>query len=404
LRIAIIFTARILATGETIVLMEKVVGVIGSGAMGSGIAQVAAMAGHKVVLYDNNEQAMEKAKANLSKTLQKLEEKGKIRSAAEVIGRFTFANTIPAFSDCTLVIEAIVERLEVKKAVFAEVEGVVSDTCVLASNTSSLSITSIAAACKKPSRVLGLHFFNPAPLMALVEVIPAIQTDPALVAEATELMHKWGKMPVVAKDTPGFIVNRVARPFYGEAIRIYEEGIADIPTIDWAMTEIGGFKMGPFTLTDYIGHDVNYVVTETVFQSFFFDPRYKPSFSQKRLLEAGWLGRKTGRGFYNYVEGAEQPEPKKDEALGKRIVERVVAMLINEAVDALHLNVATAHDLEVAMTKGVNYPKGLLAWCDEWTAAKCLAILDNLYEEYHEDRYRASVLLRKQAMGNKNFV
>lgn len=384
--------------------MEHIIGIIGSGAMGSGIAQVAATAGHKVVLYDNNVGALEKAKASLTNTLQKLEEKGKVPSAKVVLDRFSFASNVSSFSDCSLIIEAIVERLEVKKAVFAEVEAVVSDTCVLASNTSSLSITSIAAACKNPSRVLGLHFFNPAPLMALVEVIPAIQTNPALVAEATELMKKWGKMPVVAKDTPGFIVNRVARPFYGEAIRIYEEGIADIPTIDWAMTEIGGFKMGPFMLTDYIGHDVNYVVTETVFQSFFFDPRYKPSFSQKRLLEAGWLGRKSGRGFYNYAEGAEQPVSTKDEALGKQIVERVVAMLINEAVDALHLNVATAHDLEVAMTRGVNYPKGLLAWCDEWTAAKCVAILDHLYEEYHEDRYRASVLLRKQAMGNKNFV
>jgi 3-hydroxybutyryl-CoA dehydrogenase len=384
--------------------MEKIVGVIGSGAMGSGIAQVAAMAGHNVIIYDNNEQALEKARTSLSKTLQKLEEKGKIASCETIMSRFSFVATVTGFADCSLVIEAIVERLEVKKAVFAEVESVVSDSCVLASNTSSLSITSIAAACKKPARVLGLHFFNPAPLMALVEVIPAIQTEPSLITEATELMKKWGKMPVVAKDTPGFIVNRVARPFYGEAIRIYEEGIADIPTIDWAMTELGGFKMGPFTLTDYIGHDVNYVVTETVFQSFFYDPRYKPSFSQKRLLEAGWLGRKTGRGFYNYADGAEQTAPTKDETLGKKIVERVVAMLINEAVDALHLNVATATDLETAMTKGVNYPKGLLAWCDEWTAAKCLAILDGLYDEYREDRYRASVLLRKQAMGNKNFV
>jgi 3-hydroxybutyryl-CoA dehydrogenase len=251
---------------------------------------------------------------------------------------------------------------------------------------------------------MGLHFFNPAPLMALVEVIPAIQTDAELIPQAVTLMQQWGKKPVVAKDTPGFIVNRVARPFYGEAIRIYEEGIADIATIDWAMTELAGFKMGPFTLTDYIGHDVNYVVTETVFQSFFYDPRYKPSFSQKRLLEAGWLGRKTGRGFYNYAEGAVQPQPTKDEQLGRYIAERVIVMLINEAADALHLNVATAADLETAMTKGVNYPKGLLAWADEWGAGKCLAILDGLYAEYHEDRYRASPLLRKMALGNKKFI
>lgn len=372
--------------------------------MGAGIAQIAATAGHAVIVYDNNAAALDRAAGNLKATLQKLEEKGKITSAQEIFARFSFVTGVEAFAPCGLVIEAIVERLDVKKAVFKEVEAVVSQQCVLATNTSSLSVTSIAAACTDASRVMGLHFFNPAPLMALVEVIPAIQTNPELIAAATGLMKAWGKMPVVAKDTPGFIVNRVARPFYGEAIRIYEEGIADIATIDWAMTEIAGFKMGPFTLTDYIGHDVNYVVTETVFQSFFYDPRYKPSFSQKRLLEAGWLGRKSGRGFYDYSAGTEMPAPKKDAALGKMIVERILVMLINEAVDALHLNVASAADLETAMTKGVNYPKGLLAWADEWGAGKCLALLDGLYSHYHEDRYRASVLLRKQAMGNKKFV
>lgn len=384
--------------------MSLIVGIIGSGAMGAGIAQVAATAGHNVIVYDNNAAALDKAKNNLSTILQKLEGKGKIPSGSEVFNRFSFANNTSNLAPCGLVIEAIVEKLEIKKAVFAEVEKVVSDDCILASNTSSLSITSIAAACQKPSRVIGLHFFNPAPLMALVEIIPAIQTEASLVPTTKALMLQWKKAPVITKDTPGFIVNRVARPFYGEAIRIYEEGIADIATIDWAMTEIGGFRMGPFTLTDYIGHDVNYVVTDTVFQSFFYDPRYKPSFAQKRLLEAGWLGRKTGKGFYNYAEGATQPEPNKDPELGKKIVERVVAMLINEAVDALYLGIAAAEDLELAMTKGVNYPKGLLAWCDDWGAEKCLAILDGLYNDYHEDRYRASILLRKQAMGNKKFV
>ncbi len=386
--------------------MDKntIVGIIGSGAMGAGIAQVAAVAGHNVIVLDLNADALVKAKKSISGTLVKLQEKGKLANADEIIARFTFADDISALKDCGLVIEAIVEKLEVKKSVFAQLEALVSDTCILASNTSSLSITSIAAACANPSRVMGLHFFNPAPLMALVEVIPAIQTDAALIGPATELMKQWGKLPVVAKDTPGFIVNRIARPFYSEAIRIYEEGIADMATIDWAMTELGGFRMGPFTLMDYIGHDVNYVVTETVFQSFFYDPRYKPSFSQKRLLEAGWLGRKTGKGFYNYAEGAAMPEANKDTILGTQILERVLAMLINEAADALHLNVASVADLETAMTKGVNYPKGLLQWCNEWGADKCLEKLDGLYNDYHEDRYRASVLLRKQAIGNKKIV
>jgi 3-hydroxybutyryl-CoA dehydrogenase len=376
---------------------DTVVGVVGAGAMGSGIAQVAAVAGHKVILYDTNQTALEKSKANLAAIIKKLEEKGKLQNGQAIIDSFTYATELNAFAECGLVIEAIIENLEVKKKLFGAIEQIVKPECVLASNTSSLSITSIAAACHQPERVIGLHFFNPAPLMALVEVIPAVQTDASLVEESKQLMQDWGKVPVIAKDTPGFIVNRVARPFYGEAIRIYEEGIADIPTIDWAMTEIGGFRMGPFTLTDYIGHDVNYVVTETVFQSFFYDPRYKPSFSQKRLLEAGWLGRKTGRGFYNYAEGAAQPEANKDIVIGTQIVERIVAMLINEAVDALHLNIASATDLDLAMTKGVNYPKGLLQWCEEWGAAKCLAILDGLYNEYHEDRYRASALLRRMA-------
>lgn len=378
--------------------LQKVkVGVIGAGAMGAGIAQVAAMAGHDVVLFDTNLVALEKTQKNYQNTFQKLQEKGKIADATALYGRFSFANDLKDFAGCGLIVEAIVEKLDVKKSVFASVESIVAEDCVLATNTSSLSVTSIAAACKKPERVLGLHFFNPAPLMALVEIIPAVQTDANLMVAAKELMIQWNKVPVIAKDTPGFIVNRVARPFYGEALRIYEEGIADMATIDWAMTELGGFRMGPFTLMDYIGHDVNYVVTETVFQSFFYDPRYKPSFSQKRLLEAGWLGRKSGRGFYNYAECVTQPEPVKDETAGKKIVERILVMLINEAVEALHLNIASAEDLDLAMTQGVNYPKGLLKWCEELGAAHVLTVLDTLYNEYHEDRYRASVLLRKMA-------
>ena len=381
------------------------IGVIGAGAMGSGIAQVAALNGHSVVIYDSNVSALDKAKTNLSLMLKKLEDKGKISSAVLIFDRLIFAHSLDSLSDCGLVIEAVVEILEVKKDLFNKLDAIVNSECILATNTSSLSVTSIAASSKLPTRVLGIHFFNPAPLMPLVEIIPAIQTDPSIVPSVQKLLSEWGKIPVVAKDTPGFIVNRVARPFYGEAIRILEEGIADMATIDWVMTEpsLGGFKMGPFTLMDFIGHDVNYVVTETVFKSFFFDPKYRPSFSQKRLLEAGWLGKKSGRGFYDYSENAEQPTPVKDIKQGKVVFERILVMLINEAVDALYLNVASAKDLDVSMTKGVNYPKGLLKWCDELGADYVLCKLDSLFNIYHDDRYRASYLLRKHAFDNRKF-
>ncbi len=381
-----------------------VVGVIGSGAMGSGIAQVAAMAGHTVIVCDTSEAVLDKARQSLTGILQKLQDKGKIESAEEVMGRFSFTTDIQDLGVCGLIIEAIVENPDIKKKVFADVEKLVREDCLLATNTSSLSVTSIAAACVRPERVLGLHFFNPAPLMALVEVIPAVQTDPALTESARDLMKRWGKTPVIAKDTPGFIVNRLARPFYGEAIRIYEEGIATPAEIDQAMTTIGGFRMGPFELMDYIGHDVNYIVTETVFRSFFYDPRYKPSFSQKRLLEAGWLGRKSGRGFYDYTNGGGRPEAETGPDAGTKIVERIVAMLINEAADALHAGIASPEDLELAMTKGVNYPKGLLQWCDEWGGGKVLSILDGLYHDYHEGRYRASVLLRRISREEGKFI
>ena len=183
---------------------------------------------------------------------------------------------------------------------FTKIENLVSADCIIASNTSSLSIASIASACKNSKRVIGMHFFNPANLMPLVEIIPAIQTSQDTINKTKSILLELNKVIVLAKDTPGFIVNRVARPFYGESLRIYEEGIANFETIDWALKEIGGFKMGPFELMDYIGNDINYTVTKTVFKEFYYDPRYKPSFTQKRLMEAGYFGRKSGMGYYNY--------------------------------------------------------------------------------------------------------
>ncbi|WP_053978432.1 3-hydroxyacyl-CoA dehydrogenase NAD-binding domain-containing protein [Mangrovimonas xylaniphaga] len=381
------------------------VGIIGSGTMGSGIAQVAATAGCTVKLYDTNEAALEKARLSLEKILARLVEKGRIdtHEKLRIQSNIQYVDTLKELADSNLTIEAIVENLDIKKKVFSELESYVADDCIIASNTSSLSIASIAASLQKPERCIGIHFFNPAPLMQLVEVIPAVQTSKNVLDLAVKTISDWNKTVAVAKDTPGFIVNRVARPFYGEALRIYEEGIADFATIDWSLKTIGGFRMGPFELMDFIGNDVNYTVTETVFTSFYFDPRYKPSFTQKRLSEAGYLGRKTGKGYYDYSEGVEMPNPTENKELAQQIFDRVLVMLINEAADALFLNIASAEDIDNAMTKGVNYPKGLLAWADEKGIDWCEAKLDELYNEYHEDRYRCSPLLRKMNKENKSF-
>ena len=381
------------------------IGVLGSGSMGSGIAQVAAAAGHQVVVFDNHAAAMDHAREKMETLFSRLVEKGKYTpsDANTILGRIHWAKGMHGLQGVGLLIEAIIEDLGAKRAEFEQLEDVLGSNCILATNTSSLSIAGIASACKMPERFIGIHFFNPAALMKLVEVIPAVQTDPAIVGQVVELVKGWEKTPVVAKDTPGFIVNRIARPFYGEALRLLEEGVANAATIDWAMKEIGKFRMGPFELMDYIGHDVNFAVTETVFQAFYYDPRYKPSFSQKRLVEAGYLGRKTGKGFYDYAPEAAPPVIEKDEPLGKEILDRIVSMLINEAADALFLNIASRDDIDLAMTRGVNYPKGLLKWADEIGIENCVEALDRLYDEYHEDRYRCSPLLRKMAREGSNF-
>ncbi|MCB0636416.1 MAG: NAD(P)-binding domain-containing protein [Lewinella sp.] len=383
----------------------QTIGIVGSGAMGSGIAQVAATAGHPVIVYDNNPDALARARQQLNKIYDRLVEKGRQtrEQADEILARITFSDSVYNLSGAQLIIEAIVEKLDVKKMVFEQLEDLVEEGCVLATNTSSLPVAAIASACRRPERVLGLHFFNPAPLMALVEVVPAVQTAPAIAERCSALMKTWGKVPVQAKDTPGFIVNRVARPFYGEALRLLEEGIADVPTIDWAMTELGGFRMGPFTLMDYIGHDVNYKVTESVFQAFYYDPRYRPSFTQQRLVDAGYLGRKAGRGFYDYREDAGQPAPATDGELGQVLLDRILTMLITEAADALYLGIASRDDLDLAMTKGVNYPKGLLAWADEIGIGTVVERMDALHQEYLEDRYRCSPLLRRMAREGRTF-
>ncbi|TJY37128.1 3-hydroxyacyl-CoA dehydrogenase NAD-binding domain-containing protein [Pontimicrobium aquaticum] len=387
------------------------VGIIGSGTMGSGIAQVAATSGCKVKLYDTNQAALDKAKVALDKILNRLIEKGRIDETekSRIQSNIEYVDSLKDLSDADLTIEAIVENLDIKKKVFSELETYVSNDCIIASNTSSLSIASIASSLKNPERCIGIHFFNPAPLMKLVEVIPAIQTSKETLEKSVQIISDWKKVVAVAKDTPGFIVNRVARPFYGESLRIYEEGIADFATIDWSLKTLGGFRMGPFELMDFIGNDVNYTVTETVFTAFYFDPRYKPAFTQKRFAEAGYLGRKSGKGYYYYDENGKKIENSDvtlsavEESLKEQIFNRVLVMLINEAADALFLNIASAEDIDNAMTKGVNYPKGLLAWADDKGIDWCVSTMDELYDEYHEDRYRCSPLLRKMNREQRTF-
>lgn len=381
------------------------VGIIGAGTMGSGIAQVAASANCQVFLFDTKSEALIKSQDKLAKIMNRLIEKGRLTplAARTLQSNIEYVDNLEALADSELIIEAIIEDAAIKKKVFNTLESLVSPDCILASNTSSLSIASLAASCQHPERFIGIHFFNPAPLMKLVEIIPAVQTSNTVKNRARTIIIGWGKLTVLAKDTPGFIVNRVARPFYGEALRIYDEGIADIATIDWAMKTIGGFRMGPFELMDFIGNDINYTVTETVFKAFFYDPRYRPSFTQKRMAEAGYLGEKSGRGYYDYRDHAEKPSPVEDQQLGQAIVNRIVAMLINEAADALHYLVAGAVDIDTAMTKGVNYPKGLLAWADEIGICTCVERLDALFEEYHETRYRCSPLLRKMLKNGTKF-
>ena len=378
--------------------MSSIISVIGAGTMGSGIAQVAGTHGCQVNIIDSFPEALENSQSKLKYMLNRLVEKGKINKEQfkSILARIHWTANMDDISNSNMVIEAIVENLEIKQDLFLQMEPMVSDECILATNTSSLSVAKIASVCKLKNRIMGIHFFNPVPLMKLVEIIPTEEANGELLLEVKSILEGWGKSVVTAKDTPGFIVNRVARPYYGEALLIYEDGLADFSTIDWAMKEFGGFRMGPFELMDYIGNDINYSATKAVYDGTNHDPRYKPSATQKKMMDEGLLGRKSGRGYFDYSESAVNPEPNKDEKLGQQIFNRILAMLINAAADALNGTIATRDDIDTAMTTGVNYPKGLLKWADDIGPNSPLEQLKELHTQLGDDRYIASLLLIKK--------
>ena len=466
----------------------QTVGVVGAGTMGAGIAQVAASAGHKVRLFDVAAGAADAGKKRLHAELEKQVSRDRIsgEQAEALLNRIEVADHLEDFTDVSLVIEAIIEDLEVKRGLFTRLEGIVQPDAVLATNTSSISITSIARDLERPDRVVGMHFFNPAPIMKLVEIVSGIATAPEVANGLVSLAEAWGKVAVHAKSTPGFIVNRVARPYYGEALRLYEEQVADPATLDALMTDCGGFRMGPFALMDMIGNDINYAVTLSVFNAYYQEPRFRPSIAQLELVNAGRLGRKTGRGFFDYTNEARKPEPitvpvsensavfedfavggdfeTKDVrialtdghtahslalALGKPVilydltaapstcsrvgfaaspqvphevigdfvatvkaqglaatklpdwpglvVMRTVAMLANEAFEAVLQGVADEAGVDAAMRFGVNYPRGPIGWAREVGLSRCLSVIDEIYKLTGDPRYRASLGLRTAA-------
>lgn len=493
---------------------STVIAVIGSGAMGAGIAQVAAAAGHTVKLFDNRPGAAKAAIGNIRSQFARLAEKGKMTTddAQSAAQRLVAITRETELSDAGLVIEAIVENLQAKQTLYANLEDVVGPNCIFGTNTSSISVTAIGAALKHPERLVGMHFFNPAPLMALVEIVSGLATDRRIADILFATAAAWGKTPVHAKSTPGFIVNRVARPYYAEALRQLHEGVTDCATLDAVMREAGGFRMGPFELMDMIGLDINFAVTQSVWNAFFNDPRFTPSMIQQEYVAAGWLGRKSGRGFYDYAPGVAKPEPVIEavhnipadivvlgtstaaDALAARLesrqvpfhredraadgviattegavlslcdgrsatrrasntgiaktvvvdlaldysratriavaaaiqcaprareaaigllqaagytvsllkdapglpVMRTLAMLANEAADAVNQNVTDEAGVNTAMCLGVGYPRGPLEWARDVGLSHIYRVLENLAQSYGEDRYRISPYLQQQ--------
>ncbi|MBK7720824.1 MAG: 3-hydroxyacyl-CoA dehydrogenase [Austwickia sp.] len=383
-----------------------VVGVVGAGAMGSGIAQVAAQAGHEVYLVDAIAGAARAARERLAGTLAGLAAKGKL-SAADADAAAARIHAVDAVADlpaCEIVVEAIRELFADKVDLFTALAATQPANTIFATNTSSLDITEIAEQVAHPERerVAGMHFFNPAAIMKLVEVVAARQSDPKVLDRITALARAWGKTPVRCTSTPGFIVNRVARPYYGEGQRIVEGGYANAATVDWALKHLAGFRMGPMELTDLIGHDVNYAVGESVWKQTGKDPRYEPTLIQRTLVDNGDLGRKTGKGFFTYDADGKPTDAVVDEDLARRLVggpietdpvNRTLAMLVNEAVDLVARGEASAEDVDIAMQLGTNYPKGPIQWGHEIGFERVHTWLRTLDAAYPGGRYRPSPAL-----------
>ena len=375
------------------------VGVVGAGTMGAGIAESAALAGMSVVVLDIGEDALERGRRTVEKDLDRRVKKGRISEAErlEILGRISTTTSIEDLSGTSLVVEAVVEDLDLKRKVFADLERVVGPDAVLASNTSSLSVAGIAAGTERPGRVVGMHFFNPVPAMKLVEVVTGPSTGPEAVRRTEEMAERLGKTPIRVSDTPGFVVNRVARPFYLEALRILEAG-GEAREVDAALRE-AGFRMGPLELADLIGMDVNLAVSESLFERYYYQPRFRPSFLQRSMVEAGLLGRKSGRGFYDYG-GEGQGEAEGPESSGE-IALRVLSCIVNEAFLTLAEGVATAEDIDRAMKLGANYPKGPFEWVEEIREDVIVRKLDAL-REAHGDAYIAAPMLRARARGERS--
>ncbi|HEV8045756.1 MAG TPA: 3-hydroxyacyl-CoA dehydrogenase NAD-binding domain-containing protein [Rubrobacter sp.] len=372
------------------------IAVVGAGTMGAGIAESAALAGLSAVMLDLREEALDRGRETIEKDLERRVKKGRLsdEERQEVLGRVSATTSLEACADAPVVVEAVVEEVEVKRKVFGDLEGLVASEAVLATNTSSLSVAGIAAGTQRPGRVVGMHFFNPVPAMRLVEVVTGPSTDPAAVRRVEEVAERLGKTPIRVSDTPGFVVNRVARPFYLEALRLVEAG-GEPERIDAAI-RVAGFRMGPLELADLIGMDVNLAVSESLFERYYYQPRFRPSYLQRSMVEGGLLGRKSGRGFYGYGEegkgAGEGAEPREDIAL------RVISCIVNEAFLAHSEGVATAEGIDQAMKLGANYPKGPFEWAEEIGAHSIVQTLDSL-RAAHGDAYLAAPPLRERAAG-----